>query len=77
MSGGASFAGLAALFGFTPVGVCPACRSLIGLTADGNIEAHSISRFGHNPCDGAGQPPLLSDQAAAPANERKIFHARK
>ena len=70
-SAAATFASLMNLFGFTPVGVCPACRSLIGLTADGRLEAHSISRFGNNPCDGAGQLPLLSAQAAAPETKGK------
>ena len=65
----ATFSELMNLFGFTPVGVCRVCKSLIGLTADGRIEAHSISRFGNNPCDGAGQPPLLSALAAEPSKE--------
>ena len=59
------------LFGFAPVGVCPACQSLIALDGQGKLEPHSVSRWGHNPCSGAGQAPLLTTQAKETPEKRK------
>ena len=69
MSTAARFAELMGLFGFMPQGVCPQCLSLIDIDDAGKITAHSASRWGNVRCLGAGQPPKLSAQAAAPQEQ--------
>ena len=71
MTSAERFSSLMTLFGIAPQGVCSRCLSLIDIDDEGNIKPHSATRWGHNPCDGAGQAPRISALAAEPQATKK------